>query len=72
MGVIANIEELRIGDSVYETDGVRIYKSMIQSIDEIVRVKVYNTETSSFDASAIGIGIFLTKQDAERKMKTTA
>ena len=62
-------EALHIGDTVYQTDGERIYASTIHSIDEIGAVKVYNTESISFDWRAIGEDVFLSKEEAERRMQ---
>lgn len=48
----------RVGDTVYQTDGVRIYQSTIKKI-------IYDTDAIAFDESAIGKTIFLTREEAE-------
>lgn len=53
----------KIGDAVYQTDGVRIYESTIRKI-------IYDTEGIAFDESAIGVSVFLTKEDAEKARET--
>lgn len=55
----SNEAKCKIGDVVYQTDGVRIYESTIRKI-------IYDTESIAFDESAIGESIFLTKEDAEK------
>lgn len=55
----SNRIKCKIGDVVYQTDGVRIYESTIRKI-------IYDTESVAFDESAIGESIFLTQEDAEK------
>ncbi len=59
-GVI--VSHCKVGDTVYQTDGVRIYKSKIKST-------VYNCGTIAFDETAIGKSIFLSRGEAEQALK---
>ena len=52
--------KISIGDAVYQTDGVRVYESSVKRV-------LYETEEITFDVSAIGQSIFLTKKEAEEK-----
>lgn len=47
----------KVGDTVYMTDGIRIYESTIRNV-------VYDTATISFDMRAIGDTVFLNYEDA--------
>ncbi len=60
----------KVGDMVYQTDGVRIYEHEITGIyqDRIVKI-IYDTEAIAFDERAIGKTVFLTKEEAEAKLK---
>ncbi len=51
-----------VGDTVYQTDGVRVYESTIKNV-------IYVTEGVSFDENAIGKSVFLTREDAEKKVR---
>lgn len=51
-----------IGDTVYQTDGIRIYEGKIKKI-------IYDTESIAFDESALGKNVFLTRKEAEQKIK---
>lgn len=52
----------KVGDVVYQTDGVRIYKSQIKRI-------LFDADSITFDDRAIGTSIFLTPEDAEAERK---
>ena len=54
------ISPCKVGDTVYQTDGVKIYESTIKNV-------IYVTEGASFDENAIGKSIFLTQEDAEKE-----
>lgn len=54
------IPPCKVGDTVYQTDGVRVYESTIKNV-------IYVTEGVSFDKNAIGKSIFLTREDAEKE-----
>ena len=58
-GVI--VPPVKVGDTVYQTDGVRIYPSTIQKV-------IYDTGVIAFDETAIGKSIFLTKEEAEKAL----
>lgn len=59
----------KVGDIVYETDGIRIYESTILDIFLYKNKPYYETDGIDFDESAIGKSVFLTKEDAERALK---
>ena len=67
-GVI--VPPCKVGDKIYQTDGVRIYESEIREIfqDRIATI-IYDTDGIAFDERAIGKTVFLTKEDAELKLK---
>lgn len=52
----------KVGDVIYETDGIRIYESIIRKV-------IYETKGIAFDESAIGKSVFLSRDDAERALK---
>lgn len=52
----------KVGDTIYQTDGVRIYKSRVKQI-------IYDTDNIAFDERAIGKTVFLTREEAERKLR---
>ena len=52
----------KVGDKVYQTDGVRLYESQIKSI-------IYDTNNIAFDENAIGKSIFLTREEAEKALE---
>lgn len=56
----------KVGDRIYLTDGIRIYKSTIRAIKISSANTVYFTENISFDERAIGGNIFLTPEEAEK------
>lgn len=62
-GVI--VPPCKVGDKVYQTDGVRIYESTIINV-------VYDTYGIAFDERAIGESIFLTREEAEKALKERA
>lgn len=66
-GVIAI--RCNIGDTVYQTDGVRIYELEIFDVKLIKNKPYYETENIDFDDDAIGKTIFLTREEAERVLK---
>ena len=59
-GVI--VPPCKVGDKVYQTDGVKVYEGIIKKI-------VYDAHIIVFDETAIGKSIFLTKEEAEAKLK---
>ena len=68
-GVIAS--PCKVGDKIYQTDGIRIYESTINEItfttQKIICVCV--TENIAFDETAIGKSIFFDKKEAQAKLK---
>lgn len=60
---------LNIGDKVYQIDGVRIYSSEIQEITYTARKVIFVTDSIVFDERAIHNTIFLTREEAEQKLK---
>lgn len=48
----------KVGDTVYRTDGERVYESVVEKV-------IYDTDWISFDETAIGKEIFLTREEAE-------
>lgn len=64
----------KVGDKVYQQDGVSIYESIIEEIMVDVAVgrpnkTIFYTDKSTFDETAIGQSIFLTKEEAEKALK---
>ena len=59
----------KVGDKVYQTDGIRIYESTIHEIKLNLKSTVYCTENIAFDERAIGKSIFLTREEAEKTLK---
>lgn len=59
----------KVGDIVYETDGIRIYELTILDISLHKNKLYYETKNIDFDDDAIGKSIFLTRQEAEAKLK---
>ena len=59
----------KVGDVVYQTDGVNIYESKVCEISLSKRAVIYYTENAvAFDETALGKSIFLTKEEAEGKL----
>lgn len=48
----------KVGDTVYQTDGCRIYESTVRKI-------IYDTDGIAFDKTAIGTSVFLAREEAE-------
>lgn len=49
--------KIKVGDTVYQTDGVRIYESAVKKV-------IYETTGIAFDDSAIGDTVFLSEEEA--------
>lgn len=60
---------VKVGDTVYQTDGIRIYESEIKEIIICNHIIFYETSGIAFDKSAIGTSIFLTQEEAEQALK---
>lgn len=59
------VQECKIGDKIYQTDGVRIYESTIVEITVTTKHTIFVTENIVFDERAIGETIFLSYSEAE-------
>lgn len=59
----------KVGDTVYQTDGTRVYLSTINEIIYSKNNTIYATENIAFDERAIGKSIFLTIEEAEQALK---
>jgi hypothetical protein len=59
----------KVGDRVYQTDGVRLYELEVLDVSIHKNMPYYETESIDFDTRAIGTSIFLTKAEAEQKLK---
>ena len=66
--LIANgvtVQECKLGDKIYQTDGVRIYESTISEITLTAKHTIFITENIAFDERAIGSSVFLSYAEAE-------
>lgn len=54
------IPPCKVGDTVYQTDGVRVYESVVKKV-------IYDTDGIAFDETAIGTSVFLQRGQAEVK-----
>lgn len=52
----------KVGDTVYQADRIRIYQSRIKNI-------IFDTDGAAFDKNAIGKAVFLTREEAEKKLE---
>ena len=59
------VQECKIGDKIYQTDGVLIYESTIGEITFTTKHTIFVTENIAFDERAIGETIFLSYSEAE-------
>ena len=59
----------KVGDTIYQTDGVRIYTSTIYEITYTANKVIFVTENVVFDERAINNSIFLTREEAEKALK---
>ena len=66
-GVIAS--PCKVGDKIYQTDGIRIYESTINEIIFTTQKMICVTENIAFDETAIGTRIFFDKKEAQAKLK---
>lgn len=58
----------KVGQMVYQTDGTRIYESCITHIEIYSFATVFYTDGVTFDETAIGQSIYLTREQAERAL----
>ena len=59
------VQECKLGDKIYQTDGARIYESTIGEITLTAKHTIFVTENIAFDERAIGKSIFLSYAEAE-------
>ena len=59
----------KCGDTVYQTDGIKIYELEVFDIFLHGKHTYYTTRYIDFDDTAIGTGIFLTREEAEAALK---
>ena len=59
------VQECKLGDKIYQTDGVRIYESTISEITLTAKHTIFITENIAFDERAIGSSVFLSYAEAE-------
>lgn len=59
----------KVGDTIYQTDGVRIYTSTIYEITYTENKVIFMTENVVFDERAINNSIFLNREEAEQALK---
>ena len=61
--------QCKIGDTVYQTDGIRIYELEVFDVSIRKNKPYYETESVDFDEDAIGKTVFLTREDAEKALR---
>ena len=61
--------QCEIGDTVYQTDGIRIYELEVFDVSIHRNKPYYETESIDFDDDAIGETVFLTRKEAEKALK---
>ena len=66
-GVI--VPPCKVGDIIYQIDGVRIYTSTIYEITYTENKVIFVTENVVFDERAINNSIFLNREEAEKALK---
>lgn len=59
------VQECKLGDKIYQTDGVRIYESIVGEITLTAKHTIFVTENIVFDERAIGNSVFLSYAEAE-------
>lgn len=59
------VQECKLGDKIYQTDGVRIYESIIGEITLTAKRTIFVTKNIAFDERAIGNSVFLSYAEAE-------
>lgn len=52
------IPPCKVGDTVYQTDGERVYESVVKNV-------IYDTDGIAFDETAIDESVFLSVEEAE-------
>ena len=59
----------KLGDTVYQTDGVRVYQGEIIEISLTPKHFIFTADIVCFDERAIGTRVFLTREEAEKRLK---
>lgn len=59
----------KVGDTIYQIDGVSIYASTIHEITYTSSKVIFVTENIVFDEQAINNSIFLTREEAEKALE---
>lgn len=59
----------KVGDIIYQIDGVRIYPSTIHEITYTSSKVIFVTENIVFDEQAINNSIFLTREETEKALE---
>ena len=59
----------KVGDTIYQIDGVRIYASTIYEITYTENKVIFVTGNVVFDVRAINNSIFLTREEAEKALE---
>ena len=59
------VQVCKLGDKIYQTDGVRIYESIVGEITLTAKHTIFVTENIDFDERAIGNIVFLSYAEAE-------
>lgn len=59
----------KVGDTIYQIDGVRIYPSTIHEVTYTSSKVIFVTESIVFDEQAINNSIFLTREEAEKALE---
>ena len=52
------IPPCKVGDTVYQTDGERVYESVVKNV-------IYDTDGIAFDETVVGESVFLSVEEAE-------
>ena len=59
----------KMGDTVYQTDGARVYQGEIMEISLTPKHFIFTADIVCFDERAIGTRVFLTREEAEKRLK---
>jgi 5,10-methenyltetrahydromethanopterin hydrogenase len=62
------VQACKIGDQIYQVDGVQTYESTVQEITITAEHTIFVTENVAFDERAIGKSIFLTFSEAKEHL----
>jgi hypothetical protein len=59
----------KVGDTVYNTDSIRVYQGEIMEISLTPKHFIFTADTVCFDERAIGTRVFLTREEAEKRLE---